>query len=116
MPLKGEFENRGVDRILKLFEDEGRYLAQLNDVQANQLLNNLKTANKIVNPPPKPEAGIYQFSKLPGKKLTPDEYTGKKAVDEGKLHVRYFESSYGVYHKSIEELAKRLNLDMSKAS
>ena len=28
----------GVERILKLFEEEGRYLAQLNDMEATQLL------------------------------------------------------------------------------
>ena len=47
-------------------------------------LNNLKTTNKIINPPPKPEAGIYQFSKVPGGPITPAEYTGKKAGDQGK--------------------------------
>ena len=56
--IKTEFEEKGVERILKLFEEEGRYLAQLNDMEATQLLANLKVANKIVNPIPKPEAGI----------------------------------------------------------
>ena len=54
-------------------------------MEGNQLLNNLKTANKIINPPAKPEAGIYQFSKLPGKEITPAEYTGQKARDEAKI-------------------------------
>ena len=83
--IQREFDDKGVERILKLFEEEGRYLAQLNDMEATQLLANLKTTNKIVNPAPKPEAGIYQFSKLPGKKLTPDEYTGKQAADQEKI-------------------------------
>ena len=57
--IQREFEEKGVERILKLFEEEGRYLAQLNDMEGTQLLANLKVANKIVNPAPKPEAGIF---------------------------------------------------------
>ena len=71
-----ELETQGKDRLLKLFNEEAKYLGQLNDMQATTLLQNLKTVNKVMNPPPKPEAGIYQFSKLPGKKITPDEYQG----------------------------------------
>ena len=110
-----EFESKGVDRILKLFEEEGRYLTQLNDVEATQLLNNLKTANKIINPPPKPEAGIYQFSKVPGGPITPAEYTGKKAGDQGKIMSAQLKAAMETA-KVDQELAKRLNLDMSKAS
>ena len=113
--IKTEFEEKGVERILKLFEEEGRYLAQLNDMEATQLLANLKTTNKIVNPPPKPEAGIYQFSKLPGKKLTPDEYTGKKAADEGKIMSAQLDAAMET-SKVDQDLAKKLNLDMSKMS
>ena len=113
--IQREFDDKGVDRILKLFEEEGRYLAQLNDVEANQLLNNLKTTNKIVNPPPKPQADVHMFSKLPGKKLTPDEYTGKKAADRQKLDSAIFKASMEV--SSVDrKLAERLNLDMSKIS
>ena len=113
--IKKEFDDKGVDRILKLFEEEGRYLAQLNDVEANQLLANLKTTNKIVNPPPKPEADVHMFSKLPGKKLTPDEYTGKKAADRQKIDSAIFKASMEV--SSVDrKLAERLNLDMSKIS
>ena len=113
--IQREFDSQGVDRILKLFEEEGRYLAQLNDVEANQLLNNLKITNKIVNPPPKPEAGIYQFSKLPGKKLTPDEYTGQKARDEAKIQSAILKNAMRV--STVDRtLAQRLNLDMSKVS
>ena len=115
LAIQREFEEKGVDRILKLFEEEGRYLAQLNDVEANQLLANLKTTNKIVNPPPKPEAGIYQFSKLPGKKLTPDEYTGKVDAAEGKIMSAQLKAAMET-NKVDQDLAKKLNLDMSKIS
>ena len=113
--IQREFDDKGVARILKLFEEEGKYLAQLNDVEANQLLNNLKTTNKIVNPPPKPEAGIYEFSKLPGKKLTPDEYTGKAAADQEKIQSAMLKAGMSI-SRADQELAKRLKLDMSKAS
>ena len=46
LALKTEFEDRGVERIIKLFDEEARYLAQLNDVEANQLLNNLKNSKQ----------------------------------------------------------------------
>ena len=113
--IQREFDNQGVERILKLFEEEGRYLAQLNDSEANQLLNNLKATNKIVNPPPKPEAGIYQFSKLPAGPITPDQYTGKKAADEGKVFSAQMKAAMETA-KVDQDLAKRLNLDMSKSS
>ena len=113
--IQREFDSQGVDRILKLFEEEGRYLAQLNDMEATQLLANIKTVNKITNPPAKPEAGIYQFSKLPGKKLTPDEYTGKKAADEGKIMSAQLNAVMQT-SKVDQDLAKKLNLDMSKIS
>ena len=84
-------------------------------MEANQLLNNLKIVNKIVSPPPKPEAGIYEFSKLPGKKLTPDEYTGQKARDEAKIQSAILKNAMQV--STVDRtLAQRLNLDMSKAS
>ena len=113
--IQREFDNQGVDRILKLFEEEGRYLAQLNDMEATQLLANIKTVNKIANPAPKPEAGIYHFSKLPGKKITPAEFTGKKAADEGKIQSAMLKAAMETT-KVDQDLAKRLNLDMSKAS
>ena len=110
-----ELESVGKDRLLKLFNEEAKYLGQLNDSQATTLLQNLKTANKVINPPPKPEAGIYQFSKLPGKKLTPDEFTGKKAADEGKIMSAQLNAAMETA-KVDQELAKKLNLDMSKVS
>ena len=110
-----ELESVGKDRLLKLFNEEAKYLGQLNDSQAATLLQNLKTANKVINPPPKPEAGIYQFSKLPGKKLTPDEYIGKQAADEGKIMSAQLNAAMETA-KVDQELAKKLNLDMSKVS
>ena len=115
LAIQREFDDKGVTRILKLFDEEARYLAQLNDVEANQLLNNLKTVNKIVHPPAKPEAGIYEFSKLPGKKLTPDEYTGKAEADQQKIQSAMLKAGMGI-SRADQELAKRLKLDMSKAS
>ena len=114
--IQREFDDTRVwTRILKLFDEEARYLAQLNDMEATQLLANIKIVNKIANPAPKPEAGIYQFSKLPGKKLTPDEYTGKAAADQEKIQSAILKAGMSV-SRADQELAKRLKLDMSKAS
>ena len=113
--IQREFDEKGVERILKLFEEEGRYLAQLNDSEASQLLANLKTVNKIANPPPKPEAGIYHFSKLPGKKITPAEYHGIQAEKDAAIRAAILKNAMTI-SKVDRELAKRLNLDMSKAS
>ena len=110
-----ELETQGKDRLLKLFSEEAKYLGQLNDSQAATLLQNLKTVNKVMNPPPKPEAGIYQFSKLPGKKLTPDEFTGQLAEKEQKIQSAILKA--GMEVSAVDRtLAKRLNLDMSKVS
>jgi hypothetical protein len=113
--IKNEFDLQGKDRLLKLFSEEAKYLGQLNDSQAATLLQNLKVANKVINPPPKPEAGIYQFSKLPGKKLTPGEYTAQSAADQAKIESAILKA--GMEVSSVDRtLAKRLNLDMSKVS
>jgi hypothetical protein len=112
--IQREFDNQGVDRILKLFDEEARYLAQLTDMEGTQLLANLKTTNKIVKPTPVQEAGIYQFSKLPGKEITPAEYTGQKARDEAKIQSATLKASMETT-KVDQDLAKKLNLDMSKA-
>ena len=110
-----ELKDQGKGRLLKLFSEEAKYLGQLNDSQAATLLQNLKTVNKVMNPDPKPEAGIYQFSKLPGKELTPDEYTGKKAADEAKIQAAILDA--GMKVSAVDQtLAKRLGLDMSKVS
>jgi len=113
--IQREFDNQGVERILKLFDEEARYIAQLNDVEANQLLNNLKTVNKVVNPPPKKEAGIYQFSKLPGKAITPDEFKGIQTDRENALQAAILKEGMRV-SRVDQDLAKKLNLDTSKYS
>ena len=109
-----ELETQGKDRLLKLFNEEAKYLGQLNDMQAATLLQNLKTVNKVMNPPPQPEAGIYQFSRFPGKKLTPDEFTGQAAENEQKIQTALLNQAMKI--SAVDRtLAKRLNLDMSKA-
>ena len=109
-----ELETQGKDRLLKLFNEEAKYLGQLNDMQAATLLQNLKTVNKVMNPHPKPEAGIYQFSRFPGKKLTPDEFTGQAAENEQKIQSALLNQAMKI--SAVDRtLAKRLNLDMSKA-
>ena len=109
-----ELEIQGKDRLMKLFNEEAKYLGQLNDMQAATLLQNLKTVNKVMNPPPKPEAGIYQFSKRPGKKLTPDEFTSQSAADQEKIQSAVLNQAMKI--SAVDRtLAKRLNLDMSKA-
>ena len=111
--IQREFDSQGVDRIKKLFEEEGRYLAQLNDMEGTQLLANIKTVNKIANPPPKPEAGIYSLKE--GKKLTAGEFAEKKAADEAKIQSAMLKAGMSI-SRADQELAKRLKLDMSKAS
>ena len=110
-----EIDQHGLDRIKKLFSEEAKYLGQLNDVQAQTLLNNLKTLNKVVNPPKPPEAQIYQFSKLPGDPITPAEYTSKSVADQEKIQSALLNQAMKV--SAVDRtLAKRLNLDMSKVS
>ena len=111
--IQNELDNHGIDRMKKLFSEEAKYMGQLNDMQATTLLQNLKTANKIINPPAKPEAGIYQFSKRPGKKLTPDEYTDKTEAAQAKIESAILANAMKVSEVD-RTLAKRLNLDMSK--
>ena len=107
-----ELETQGKDRLLKLFSEEAKYLGQLNDSQAATLLQNLKVANKVSNPPAKPDADIHMFSKLPGKKLTPDEFTGQVAENEQKIQSAILKA--GMEVSAVDRtLAKRLNLDMS---
>ena len=113
--IKKVFDDEGPERIVKLFNEESKFLGTLNDMEATQLLKNLKTANKVINPPPKPEADVHMFSELPGKKLTPDEFTGKKAADRAKLESAILKASMKV--SSVDrKLAERLGLDMSKVS
>ena len=110
-----EIDQHGLERIKKLFSEEAKYLGQLNDVQAQTLLNNLKTLNKVVNPPAPPEAQIYQFSKKPGDPLTPDDYTSAKDADRQKIESAILKNAMRV--SAVDRtLAKRLNLDMYKVS
>ena len=110
-----ELETKGKDRLLKLFSEEAKYMGQLNDMQAATLLQNLKTVNKVMNPPAKPDADIHMFSKLPGKKLTPDEYTSQSAADQEKIQTALLNQAMKI--SAVDQtLAKRLNLDMSKVS
>ena len=110
-----EIEQHGLERIKQLFSEEAKYLGQLNDMQAQTLLNNLKTLNKVVNPPQPPEAQIYQFSKKPGDPITPDEYTSKSVADQEKIQSALLHNAMKV--SAVDRtLAKRLNLDMSKVS
>ena len=111
--VQREFDNQGVDRILKLFEEEGRYLAQLNDMEATQLLANIKAVNKITNPPAKPEAGIYSLKE--GKKFTADEYTAQSEADQAKIQSAILKAGMDVSAVD-QKLAEKLNLDMSKVA
>ena len=110
-----EIDQHGLERIKKLFSEEAKYLGQLNDVQAQTLLNNLKTLNKVVNPPAPPEAQIYQFSKKPGDPITPDDFTSAKDADRQKIESAILQNAMKVSQVD-SNLAKRLNLDMSKVS
>ena len=92
-----ELKDQGKGRLLKLFSEEAKYLGQLNDSQAATLLQNLKVVNKVMNPAPKPEAGIYSFSKLPGTKMTPDEYLGKQKADEDKIFGAQLQAAMETY-------------------
>ena len=49
------------------------------------------------------------------KKLTPDEFTGQKAADQGKIQSAMLKAAMKT-SKVDQDLAKRLNLDMSKSS
>ena len=110
-----ELKDQGKGRLLKLFSEEAKYLGQLNDSQAATLLQNLKVVNKVMNPPAKPDADIHMFSKLRGKKLTPDEFTGQAAENEQKIQSAILKNSMKV--SAVDRtLANRLNLDMSKVS
>ena len=113
--IQTEFDLQGKDRLLKLFSEEAKYLGQLDDSQAATLLKNLKVANNVINPPPKPDADIHMFSKLPGKKLTPDEFTGQAAENEQKIQSAILKNAMKVSEVD-RTLAKRLGLDMSKVS
>ena len=113
--LKDHVEIDGVSKVLKMFERDGSYIPQFNDLEGQQFLGNLKVLDKIVNPPTPKSAEVHLFSKLPGDPITPAEFTGRKAADEAKLHSEVLKQSMRL-SKVDQELAKKLNLDMSKAN
>ena len=83
--------------------------------KVNDFLGNLKVLDKIVNPPTPKSAEVHLFSKLPGDPITPEAFAGQKAADQAKLHSEVLKQSMRL-SKVDQELAKKLNLDMSKAS
>ena len=113
--LKNYVDKKGVDLVLKLFERDGAYIPQFNDLEGQQFLGNLKKFDKLVNPPTPKSAEVHLFSKLPGDPITPEAFAGQKAADQAKLHSEVFKQSMRL-SKVDQELAKKLNLDMSKAS
>ena len=111
--LQNYIDDKGVDLVLKLFARDGAYIPQLNDLEGKQFLSNLKTFDKIKNPPTPKSAEVHLFSKLPGDPITPEAYTGQKAAEQAKLHSEVLKQ--GMRLSEVDrELAKKLNLDMSK--
>ena len=111
--IETEFQRGGVDKILRLFKEDARYLHQMNELEGTKFLDNLNTANEVINPAPLREAGIFSLKE--GKKLTADEFAAKKAADQGKLDSATLKAAMGT-SKIDQDLAKKLNLDLSKAS
>ena len=109
--IQTEFERGGVDKILRLFKEDARYLHEMNELEGTKFLDNLNTANKVINPPPLPEAGIFSLKE--GKKLTSEEFLAQGASDQAKLDSATLKASMET-SKVDQDLAKRLNLDMSK--
>ena len=70
--IETEFQMSGVDKILKLFREDARYLHQMNETEGTKFLDNINVANEVINPPPLPEAGIFSLKE--GKKFTLDEF------------------------------------------
>ena len=108
-----EFEQSGVDRILKLFREDARYLHEMNELEGTKFLDNINTANDIISPAPLPEAGIFSLKE--GKKLTPEEFIAKRAAGRAKLDSATLKAAMET-SKVDRDLAKKLNLDMSKSS
>ena len=113
--LKNYVDEKGVDLVLKLFARDGAYIPQLNDLEGKQFLTNLKTFDKIKNPPTPKSAEVHLFSKLPGDPITPEAFAGQKAADQAKLQSEVLKQSMRLSTVD-QELAKKLNLDMSKAN
>ena len=113
--LKDHVEIDGVSKVLKMFERDGSYIPQFNDLEGQQFLGNLKVLDKIVNPPTPKSADVHLFSKLPGDPITPEAFAGQKAADQAKLQSEVLKQSMRLSTVD-QELAKKLNLDMSKAN
>ena len=111
--IRTEFERSGVDKILKLFREDARYLHQMNELEGTKFLDNLNTANEVINPAPLPEAGIFSLKE--GKKFTSEEFLAQEASDQAKLDSATLKAAMET-SKVDRDLAKKLNLDMSKAS
>ena len=113
--LQNYVDEKGVDLVLKLFARDGAYIPQLNDLEGKQFLSNLKTFDKIKNPPTPQSAEVHLFSKLPGDPITPEAFTGQKARDQAMFSSAILKQSQNL-SKIDQDLAKKLNLDMSKIS
>ena len=50
--IQMEFERGGVDKILRLFKEDARYLHEMNELEGTKFLDNLNTANKVINQAP----------------------------------------------------------------
>ena len=113
--LQDYIDEQGVDRVLKLFARDGAYIPHLNDLEGQRFLGNLKVLDTIVNPPTPKSAEVHLLSKLPGEKMTPEQYTGKKVADEEKIQTALLNQAMRV--SSVDRtLAKRLGLDMCAGS
>ena len=113
--LQNYVDDKGVDLVLKLFARDGAYIPHLNDLEGKQFLSNLKTFDKIKNPPTPQSAEVHLFSKLPGDPITPEVFTGQKARDQAMFSSAILKQSMNL-SKIDQDLAKKLNLDMSKIS
>jgi len=113
--LQNYVDDKGVDLVLKLFARDGAYIPQLNDLEGQRFLGNLKVLDKIVNPPTPKSAEVHLFSKLPGDPITPAQFKGRQAADEAKLHSEVLKQSMRL--SAVDrDLAKKLGLDMSKSN
>ena len=111
--LKDHVEMDGVSKVLKMFERDGSYIPQFNDLEGQRFLGNLQVLDKIVNPPTPKSAEVHLFSKLPGDPITPETYAGQKAAEQAQFSSAVLKASMNL-SKIDQELAKKLNLDMSK--
>ena len=115
-PMRMQMEidkQQGVEKILKLFREDARYLHEMNELEGTKFLDNINTANEVVHPTPLPEAGIFSLKE--GKELTSKEFLNKQAADQRQIDSATLKAAMETA-KVDQDLAKKLNLDMSKAS